>query len=168
MRMTIPAIVILGLSASACDKLQPMPIPAAASVQECDAMIVVAIEELRLKRRNIAVLDGVTRFDWTPANCDWASAGLEYRDHMTPGSGYANIGKALTEINFEQPKTTAEGILVAVSETTDFDEYRTTCRVTPLQGKYFLGKCDKREITAEDRMGLSAAVGDALLKRAKN
>ncbi|MFT3724838.1 MAG: hypothetical protein QM773_14800 [Hyphomonadaceae bacterium] len=168
MRMTIPATVIVGLSASACGEFSPMPIPEAASIEECNAMIVVAVQELKLKKRDIPILDGETRFDWTPSGCNWASAGLEYKDHMSPGSSYANIGQAMVEINFAQPKINAEGILVQVSEVTDYDETLTTCRVHNYHGRFSLGGCKSREITPEDRMGLSIAVGDELMKRAKN
>lgn len=131
-------------------------------------MFVVAVQQLKLKKRGVPVLDGETRFDWTPAGCDWASAGLEYKDHMSPGSSYANIGQALVEINFSQPKITAEGILVEVSEVSDYDENRTACRVHHYEGRFSLGKCKSREVTAEDRMGLSDAIANELLKRKKN
>ena len=130
-------------------------------------MFIVAIQQLKLAKRNMPVLDGETRFDWTPAGCDWASAGFVYKDHMSPGSSYANIGQALVEINFDQPKVTPEGIIVEVSEVTDYDENPTTCRVHHYQGRFSLGACKSREITAEDRLGLSIAVGDELLKRAR-
>jgi len=168
MRITAPALLIVGLSTAACDELQMMPTPAAASVEECAAMMLVATEALKLQKRGLVVLDGVTRFDWTPAGCDWASANLAFRDFRSPGYSYANIGNYAPEINFAQPKITPEGIIVQVAETDDFEEKIVTCRVTQYRSKLFLGKCDEHLADPMDKAVVLDAIGDKLLKRSRN
>lgn len=165
MRIAIPTIFTVVLIATGCDEFPLNAPPAAATAEECAAIILVAKQKLRLPQRGLAVLDGVTRFDWTPAGCDWAAAGLAFRDFRSLGYSYSNIGNPAPEINFSQPQLDSDGIIVRVAETTDFEEMITTCRVSRFQGALHLGKCDQGLADPMDKLVGSEAVAAALRER---